>query len=379
VDDIDIVVRGEGEITFRELAKSFLLKKGDIGQLSGLSGRVGRKIFHNPSRDRISDLDSLSYSRHLLKMDRYFSPLDILNIPSASIMTSRGCPYDCYFCSASTMFGRVCTRHSAEYVVDEMEYCKRDLKIRGIKIFDSTFTTSRQHVVSIAEEMIKRKLGLPWECEIRADTVDREMLSLMKKAGCYYVDFAVESASGEVSKTIGKEIPLTQAESVLRWCNELDIKTKVFFSFGHVGETMKSALKTLAYIEKRIDLITIPALNWGVRIYPGTRLERYALEHGLLSKEFSWAEPFKDPEGFPFTAPGVPVVLQESFQIREFNKALAHWDWILERRLYGRFFTPEGFKNLLLKAKEKLFSGGLLKSLKWYLNRFISITRRRYR
>ena len=92
VDDIDIVVRGEGEVTFRELAKSFLLKKGDIGQLSGLSGRVGRKIFHNPSRDRISDLDSLSYSRHLLKMDRYFSPLDILNTPSASIMTSRAAP-----------------------------------------------------------------------------------------------------------------------------------------------------------------------------------------------------------------------------------------------------------------------------------------------
>ncbi len=202
IKDIDYIVHGEGEETLLELADCLIIKKGPVEWIRGISFRRNGNVIQNAPRERIADLDSVPYSRHLLEMGEYNEELEFLDLPSATIMTSRGCPFDCNFCSAGAMFGRACAMRSAKNVVDEIGYCIDKFKIRGVKFFDDTLTLKSGHILSITEELKRRGITLPWECEVRADTVDRGLLKSMKEAGCYYVDFGIESASEKVLKAI---------------------------------------------------------------------------------------------------------------------------------------------------------------------------------
>lgn len=320
IKDIDYIVRGEGEETFLELSNFLISHKGIIDNIEGVSFRRQNQIAHNPPRQRIKNLDSIPHSRHLIEMEKYDIKLEFLNIPAVSIVTSRGCPINCNFCSASTMFGSVYTMRSTENIVDEIQYCMKNFSIKGIKFFDSTLTLNRNHILSLTKELKKRNIDIPWECEIRVDTVDKGLLKSMRQAGCHHVYFAVESVSKRILKIIGKKISIPQAIDVLKWCKELNIETKVFFSFGHPTQTWTEALQTLAFIDKYYDYISIAATGRGMRIYPGTRLEKYAIENKLLPDDFSWSKPFKNiKEGF-FVTDNVPFLLDKHFGIQELNK-----------------------------------------------------------
>jgi len=320
VKEVDYIVHGEGELTLVELAKFLILNEGLVKDIKGISYRMGGKIVENPSRERIRDLDSIPYSRHLLEMSAYDTKLDFLNLPAVSIMTARGCPFNCSFCSAGTLFGTNYTMRSANNVADEIQYCIDKFKIKGIKFFDSTFTINKAHVFSLIEELKERDIRLPWECEIRVDTVDRPLLEAMKRGGCYYVDLGVESASDPVLNTIDKGISLRQVSKVLNWCKELGIKTKVFFSFGHIGESWQDTERTLSFIKKNRKKINTLSRSYGIRIYPGTRVEKYSLENELLPKDFSWSKHFKNVSDGVVLSMGVPILLQSSYGIKELRK-----------------------------------------------------------
>lgn len=351
IKSIDYVVHGEGEATFLELVKFIKSGNGTADTIAGISFRRNNKAIHNPPRDRIFDLDSIPYSRHLLEMDKYDVRLDFLNVPATSFITSRGCPYNCSFCSASAMFGTTYTMRSAINIVAEIEYCIEKFNIKGFKFFDSTLTASKKHITSLIEELKARKINLPWECEIRVNTVDKPLLEAMKGVGCYYVNFGVESVSERVLKTMGKGITIQQITDVMKWCKELDIKTKVFFSFGHIDETLDDSKKTFAFIDKHINYITHLSVALGVRVYPGTRVENHARENRLLPKDFSWSEPFKDIDEYPIATDNVPLLLQPSYGIKELKKC------------YYRLYKTElkrdikGLKSVIGKLKNiKSFS-----------------------
>ncbi len=351
VKDIDYIVHGEGEETLLELVSCLIAKKVDTTNIKGISSRRDGKVIENPPRERIADLDSIPYSRHLLEMEEYDQKLDFLNVPAVTIMTSRGCLYNCFFCSARAMFGNVYVRRSAKNVVDEIQYCVDEFGAQGIKFFDSTLTLNRKHVLSIAEELKMRGINLPWECEIRVDTVDRLLLESMREAGCYYVDFGVESASEKVLKAINKNISVKQAIDVLKWCKDLDIKTKAFFTFGHPGETLRDSMMTLGFIDKYFDYISWPAVSTEVRIYPGTPLERYARENGLLPKSFSWSE---NIEKSLTTTTNIPVLLQPSFGRKEMRKVGDRLQWILlSKNLdFKEYLKTYTLKKTLAKLNE---------------------------
>ncbi|MGA1842880.1 MAG: B12-binding domain-containing radical SAM protein [bacterium] len=291
ISDIDYIVHGEGELTFLELVSSLIKKQNNFEKIQGISFRGSDGIIKTGTHERISDLDIIPYSRHLLEMDKYKTKLDFLNLDAAAMMTSRGCVYNCYFCSAKAIFGNIYTRRSAKNVVEEIEYCMKEFNIKGIKFFDSTFTINKQHVLSITREMKNRNIILPWECEIRADTVDKALLENMKSAGCYYVDIGLESASLKVLETICKGITPEDVLKVLQWCKELEIKTKVFFTLGHVGESNDDMEKTIQFIEKNHELISRFAIGPYIKIFPGTKIENYAKKMGILPPNFSWSEP----------------------------------------------------------------------------------------
>ena len=163
------------------------------------------------------------------------------------------------------MFGTKLTLRSAINVVDEIEILLKEYHYQGVKFFDSTLTLNRDHIEAICTEIQKRKLKFPWECEIRANGITRHLLRTIRDAGCYYVDFGVESASPSVIKAMHKGITLDQVENVFRWTKELGILTKVFFTFGHIGETIADAKATVEFMERNSKYISVAATGIGVQ------------------------------------------------------------------------------------------------------------------
>jgi anaerobic magnesium-protoporphyrin IX monomethyl ester cyclase len=339
IPEIDIIVRGEGENTAFKVANCILSGVSDLTDISGISFRRDGGIVHNPDAERISDLDTLPFPyRDPGAFKMYTLKLDYLNVPAASVMSSRGCPINCSFCSASTMFGKQLTFRSPGNVVDEIEMLLKEHSYKGIKFFDSTLTLNRNHIEGLCDEIKRRRLSFPWECEIRVNGMSYDLLRTMRNAGCYYVDFGVESASPSVIKAMHKGITMGQVQNVFRWTKELGIFTKVFFTFGHYSETIENAYSTIEFMEKYSKYITVAAIGVGIRVYPGTEVEHFAKSNGSLSKDFSWSTPFTDNNiEFLDNDPLVPVLVQPRFGQQEFFK--------IEERLV-RFWLKNPLKTI---------------------------------
>lgn len=322
VPHIDAVAVGEGEETMFEIAEYALRGKGSLDDIRGMSFRKDGRVVHNPGRPRIEALETLPFpARHLMDIKKYDLTMDFLDVPGTSVMTSRGCPINCSYCSASAMFGVTLTLRSARNVVDEIEVLIRDFGFEGIKFFDSTLTLRKDHINSLCDEITRRKLKFPWECEVRVNTVTRDLLKKMQQAGCYYVDFGVESASPRVLKLMHKGITIEQVENVFKWTKDLGILTKVFFTFGHIEETLEDSFETIRFIDKHRGQITSPAVGVGIKIYPGTTVHRYAQKINCLPADFSWVEPYHDEKAaFLGGAPDVPVLIQPQMGYRELRE-----------------------------------------------------------
>lgn len=342
IKEIDIVLRGEGERTLLELIRVFKMGRKFL-KIEGLSYRDNGKIIENPMAGRLN-LDSLpGPAYHLLDMKKYSLNMEFVKKRGISLITSRGCLARCSFCSASRMFNHQITTRSAKNVLDEVEYLFKEYGFEGIKIFDSTLTIDKKHINSLCGEITGRGLIFPWECEIRIGTVEQKLLEKMKKAGCYYVNFGIESASQRVLDLMRKGITIKQAEELLKLCYGLGIKTKVFFSFGHIGETTADVQKTFEFIDKHQHLITTVASGAGVRIYPGTYLEDYARKNNLLPENFQWSEPYNDNRLKDiFQTRCVPVLVQPQLGYEELEK--------IALQIYHRRFSGwEGFKRGITK------------------------------
>ncbi|MDP2924177.1 MAG: radical SAM protein [Candidatus Omnitrophota bacterium] len=353
IPNIDYIVRGEGEITFLELAQYLLCGDGNIERINGISFRKEKTITCNPDRERISNLDTLSFSRHLIDMARYQLKLDFLNLPAISILTSRGCPWNCSFCSASAMFSYHCTTRSAKHIVNEIEYCQNTFLIKGVRFQDSTLTLNRSHIEALIQEMKHREIRIPWACSIRVDAVDQKLLLEMREAGCYYVSFAMESASEKVLRLMDKKITKEQVVNVLRECRNAGLKTKVFFSFGHIGETWKDTEETFRFIDQYIHLINLPAISLGILIYPGTYVEQYALKNNLLPEGFSWSTPITRNDKNFVLWDNVPKLLQPLWSRRELKQCYYRiiFDELKSvRRIKRRLREISSWQDVLKKA-----------------------------
>jgi len=347
VKEIDCVVKGEGEHTVLGLIDAFKRNKSIAG-LTGITYRSDNGIKENPPAQRINPLDSFpNPAYHLLDMNKYSLDMEFVNKKGISIITSRGCLAKCSFCSASRMFNHQVTTHSAKRVLDEIEFLFKIYGFEGLKIFDSTLTMHRSHINAICDEIMRRNLNFPWECEIRVGTVDQKILEKMKRAGCYYVNFGIESASQKVLNLMRKGFTVEQTEELLDLCNRVGIKTKVFFSFGHIGETIEDVEKTFLFIDKYEEQITTVASGAGVRIYPGTYLEEYACKNGLLPVNFEWSLFYDDKRLEQILQTRcVPLLIQPQLGFHELEE--------IALKIYSRRFSGwKGFKRGLGKITDK--------------------------
>lgn len=311
--ELDYLVRGEGEMTFLEMAQKF--RAGErLDGITGLSLVREGEVIHNPGRKFIENLDSLPMPAwHQFNWKKYNLFLEVPGLgklPAANLMSSRGCPFGCNFCSSSQMWGQQVRMHSAERVLEEFERLEIDLGARAIWIFDDTFTINRKRVETICENLIRRNSGLRWVAEIRVDTVDFELLKLMKDAGCYLVGFGVESGSQRIiDEVIGKKIKVDEAVKVGQWCQKLGITSNPFLILSHPGETQEDALKTMEFLRNwpKGNPVSLAILH----IYPGTKLETIAREKKILPVDFSWSVPDERVFTLPSVQGNVPIFLDK--------------------------------------------------------------------
>ncbi|KMQ49805.1 Radical SAM domain protein [Chitinispirillum alkaliphilum] len=310
VTEIDYILKGEGEFSFLEFC-NVITGKSDktVEQIPGLCWRTPQGVVENKA-ERICDLSAIPVADRELLGDNYRLEMEFIGGEGDFLMTSRGCPAACNFCSAARMFpGGVRTR-PVDSVMEEVDYLLGRKKLTGLKIFDSTFTANKEHVHDFCKSVKEYKI--PWECEIRADTVDKDLLQLMKESGCYYINIGMETSDMKHLKHISKGISPEQVLNVLETCKDLDIRSKVFFTFGHMGQTFSECLKDIRFIQNNRARIDFFAVTVGMRIFPGTRLEREWRKCELNDKKFSWTRSAKSFKNLMIMEPGdIPVLYQK--------------------------------------------------------------------
>lgn len=266
---IDCVVVGEGEITMLELVRAYENNQSIEG-LQGIVYRSGNKTIRTGTRPFIEELDSIPFpARDLIPQQLFIPNLHNARHKNCSaLLTSRGCPFNCSFCASRIVSGLNYRIHSAEYVLEEMQMLKTDFHVRQLLITDDTFTINHERLEKICRGMIDKKLGLEWFCFSQVTAVNREMLSIMKKAGCYNIGFGIESGNEEILRKMGKPIKPEKALEAVRLANETGMKTQAFYIFGTPGETKKQMEETVQFAKKVGT--TLAFFNMLVP-YPGTR------------------------------------------------------------------------------------------------------------
>ncbi|WXG42257.1 MAG: radical SAM protein [Candidatus Freyarchaeum deiterrae] len=246
LNDFDIVVIGEGEETMLELVQNFE-NRHDFSKVSGIAYKDKGKIKVTPPREQIKNLDSMPFpARELFDnkgyKEYYFKKF---GYTTTTIMSSRGCPFDCDFCSRPVFGNKLRTRSPAN-VVDEMETVV-ELGYDRIFFSDDCFTLSRKGLIEVCNEIIRRGVKIDWECLSRVDTVDREVTQKMKQAGCVRVFFGIESGNESVLALMNKRISLKQAEEAVHLTKQSGIQVGAFFIVGYPGENNETILDTVRF------------------------------------------------------------------------------------------------------------------------------------
>ena len=273
---IDAVVRGEGELTFKELVDA--VDKGrPLRGILGLSYREGNgKIRNEPPRPLIKNVDGIPMpSYDLLPMDKYVAG----RTPFGTVMTSRGCPFNCAFCSSSLQFGKRWRGHSVERVIEELSILRYEYGRREIEFLDDTFTLNKVRAVKIAEAIKREGLDITWTASSRVNTINEKVAKAMKAGGCHTVYFGIESGTQRILDFIGKGITLEQSVDAVKTAKKAGLRALGSFIIGFPDETREEVDATIAFAKK----VGVDFAQFTIATpYPGTRLWAYAVQNNLL-------------------------------------------------------------------------------------------------
>ena len=279
-DFVDFVVIGEGEITFLELVKELEKKNPNFKKINGLAFKTKEKIIKNKERERIKNFDELPFPAvDLLPLEKYVSA-DSKYKKFMTILTSRGCPGRCTYCN-KLIFGYTCYMRSAENIIKEIEILNKKYGYKEFHIVDDLFTNNRERVVDFCNLILKKNLKIKWKCGngVRVNTIDLELLKLMKRAGCYSLSYGIESGNQDILNKMRKGQTLEQCKNAVKLTKQVGMECIGFFMFGNIGENRKTMEETIEFA-KSLDLdiaqfhILVP--------YPGTESRRIIEEEGKI-------------------------------------------------------------------------------------------------
>jgi anaerobic magnesium-protoporphyrin IX monomethyl ester cyclase len=322
---IDIIVRHEGEYTLREVVSS--LERGTLSEVTGITYREKGRIKRNPSRPFITNLDALPFpARDLLKTEHYYTGGGM-----PRIISGRGCPHQCIFCAASSLWGRTVRLRSPENVVDELEHIIASYHLSMFGFDDDTFTIVPEHTRGICHEIIDRGLDVKWGCNVRVDTLTEDTLILMKKAGCFSLFVGVESGNQKTLDLMNKRITLSQIENAVALAKKHSIEVILTGILGFPTETYKDVQNTINFM---VGLKGYRYLFNFLMIYPGTELERRQEELHLNPIENLW-------ERVEATPNQIPAVETEYLSISDLSRLYVETNLKVGRLYKGRRFSKK--------------------------------------
>ncbi len=323
---VDAAVLGEGDHTLVEMLDR--LDRGeDLAGMAGTIVRQGGELIHGPPSGPIEDLDGLPMpALDLLPMDRYQS-VDAPT-PYVSMVTSRGCPFRCRYCS-QVYVGGTYRAQGVDRVLDEMQRAATRFGAREIVFFDETFTMRREWVLQLCEGILNRGLVVPWNVRTRVDHLDDDVLAAMAEAGCYRIHVGIETGSPRVQRLMNKNLDLHGIARSLEAAQVAGLETRGYFMLGYPGETADEMEQT---VQLSLDL----PLDWAsytlTVALPGTGIYEDALERGVLSRDY-WRDytlgSVSEPPGY-FTDAGLDAAELEAVLVRAYRR------FYLRPRLLGR-------------------------------------------
>jgi len=284
---IDAICRGEFDFTVRDLAKAFLKNKG-FKEVKGITFRDMDGTHINEDRPLIQNIDGIPFPARDIVKDKNYRQGTFIGRLSTTMVSSRGCPYRCVFCLwPNTLYGHKFRMRSAENVVDEIEEAVKRYGIDEIYFDDDSFALNKERVLKICHLIKKRSLKVEWIAQCRVNSIqDEEIVRAMKRGGCRYIRFGVESGSQKMLDIMKKGITLDQVRKAFKLCREVGIKTQAFFLFGIPGENQESINQTINFAKE----IKPDSAQFAIAIpHPGTELYQICQKKGWL-KYSTWED-----------------------------------------------------------------------------------------
>lgn len=282
----DICVIGEGEITTKDLFENF----DNLSKVKGIYFKQDGEIVKNLPREYVKDLDSIIEipAWDLFPMDIYLKHCRVFGRPdikALNVITMRGCPYNCRFCSRTFFKGM--RFRSVDKVVQEIQWLMEKYGIRGIFFTDDTFVANKKRVYELCDKL--EPLNIKWNCQGRANLVDIELLKRMKKAGCVAVGYGIESGSQRILNNMNKKVTVEQAERALRDTVKVGMLPIVQMMYGYPGETRETLQETVQFF-KQIPYLgprgILTAIDFTPTTpLPGSELYDQTLKKGLIKNE----------------------------------------------------------------------------------------------
>jgi len=238
---VDVVVLYEGEYTMLELTQCHMEGSRNYEDVKGIAYRDGGEIKRTTSRPIIEDLDSLPFP------DRDLS-IKPLSAEQTTMLSSRGCPYNCRFCSTMRYWGRLYRYRSPSNIADEIEFLHDKYHVIEVNFVDDLFTIPRSRTIEFCRELQRRGLSIEWTCSTRVNTVDKELLEIMRESGCKTIFYGLESIEDEALRAMNKKITRQQIEEAIQNTKKVGIKPIEAFILGLPRESPKSLQEKIEFI-----------------------------------------------------------------------------------------------------------------------------------
>jgi magnesium-protoporphyrin IX monomethyl ester (oxidative) cyclase len=297
----DIGVVGEGENTTVDLI-NFFNKGGNLNKIDGIIYKNKKNIVTTKPREPIKNLDDLPFpARDLLKgfPDLYNPPHYEARHPAAHMISSRGCPFGCIFCTQS-VFGRSWRGNSAKYMFSEIQDLIEKFNILDVLFQDDLFTFSHERVNEFCNSIIKNKIDLTWSCSSRVSLINKTILDKMYKAGCRIIYYGIESGDQNMLNFMRKGITIEQITKVVNETKASGMSAYGSFILGFPTETEKSLNKTIEFAKK----LPLDGVSFHLAIpYPGTFFNKIAEQYGTV--KYEWNEYRGHPDNVVFIPKGL--------------------------------------------------------------------------
>ena len=328
--EVDIVFTSEADLSILDYARG-----KPLSEIQGIMYRKNGEIVEQPAISFVDDLDSIPFPDYsLFNIAEYHTTKGVAKRhPNSYIITSRGCPYNCTFCSARTLNPTLKKKvrfRSPDNVVAEIEMLVKKYGVRELFFSDDMFTVNRSHLFGICEGIIRLNLDLIWVCQTHVKNIDQQKLEMMRKAGCHQVCFGVESGDAEIQKKINKNLDFEKVKEVVQMTRRAGLDVRCSFMFGNQYETPETMQRTIDLAKKlKPDFASFNIAT----PYPGTYFRSWAIENGYLV-DARWEA--LDSAAYTLVTPDLPPGTVEKYVDRAFKSFYYRPGYVFRRLLHIR-------------------------------------------